>query len=147
MEDKNVNSDLISNFYSKIEGKELPKIFELTLPIALIQKTLFANGEEFLKEKFSLITSEIDVLASLYTHGGVLSPTQLYDLTIFSSGGMTKLLNRLEDRGYIYRKQDVKDKRCMLVCITKEGEEITKEALFGFQKSARGTLVFWIQKS
>lgn len=137
MEDKNVNSGLISNFYNKLDSGELPKIFALTLPIALIQKTLFANGEEFFKERFSLMTSEIDVLASLYTHSGVLSPTQLYDLTIFSSGGMTKLLKRLEDRGYIYRKQDEKDKRCMLVYITKKGEEVTKEALFEVSKECQ----------
>lgn len=95
------NNDLLTNFYEKVKNGDLPSIFEITLPIAFIHKTIFTNGEEFLKENFALLNSEIDVLASLYTHNKVLTPTQLYDLTIFSSGGMTKVLKRLEERGYI----------------------------------------------
>lgn len=123
------SNDLLTNFYEKVKNGDLAEIFTITLPIALIHKILFVNGEEFLKENFALLNSEIDVLASLYTNNKVLTPTQLYDLTIFSSGGMTKVLKRLEERGYIYRKADAKDKRCMLVCLSKEGEALTKQAL------------------
>ncbi len=101
----------------------------MTFPIAVIQKTIFAHAESFLKEKFNLLNSEADVLASLYTHGKVLSPTQLYDLTIFSSGGMTKVLRRLQERDLICRKEDENDKRCMLVCLTQSGEEIIIKSL------------------
>lgn len=134
MEKQNVNCDLVVNFYDKIKSGELPRIFEATLPIAIIQKTLFSNSEEYFKEHFGILTSEVDVLAALYTHSGTLTPTQLYDLTIFSSGGMTKVLKRLEERNYIYRKQDEKDRRCMLVCITKDGEDLIKKALDGISK-------------
>ena len=129
MKKNNINSDLITNFYEKVEAKELSEVFMMTFPIALIHKSIFTHAESFLKEKFDLLNSEVDVLASLYTHDMVLSPTQLYDLTIFSSGGMTKILKRLEDRGLIYRTQDKKDKRCMLVCLSKSGEELVKKSL------------------
>ncbi len=134
MKKNRVNSNLIKNFYEKVESKELPEVFMMTFPIALIQKTVVSHAEIFLKEKFNLLNSEVDVLASLYTHNHVLSPTQLYDLTIFSSGGMTKVLKRLQERGFIYRKEDEKDKRCMLVCLSQSGEEIVKRSLYEISK-------------
>lgn len=129
MKKNRVHTDLITNFYDKVASKELPEVFLMTFPIAVIQKTIFAHAESFLKEKFDLLNSETDVLASLYTHGKVLSPTQLYDLTIFSSGGMTKILKRLQDRELICRKEDVNDKRCMLVCLTQSGEDLIIKSL------------------
>lgn len=130
MKKNRVDNNLIANFYGKIEDGGLPEVFTMTFPIALIQKTVFTHAESFLKERFDLLNSEVDVLASLYTNNKVLSPTQLYDLTIFSSGGMTKVLKRLQERGFIYRKEDENDKRCMLVCLSQSGEEIVKESLF-----------------
>lgn len=134
MKKNRVNSDLITNFYDKVSSDELPEVFMMTFPIALIQKTIFTHAEIFLKEKFDLLNSEVDVLASLYTHNKVLSPTQLYDLTIFSSGGMTKILKRLQDRGFIYRREDLNDKRCMLVCLSEDGEAIIKKSLYEISK-------------
>jgi DNA-binding MarR family transcriptional regulator len=129
MKKNRVHSDLITNFYDKVDKKELPEVFLMTFPIAVIHKTIFSHSESFLKEKFDLLNSEADVLASLYTHGKVLSPTQLYDLTIFSSGGMTKVLKRLQERDLISRKEDSVDKRCMLVCLTQRGEDLIIKAL------------------
>lgn len=130
MENNKIDNNLITNFYEKVASKELPEIFLMTLPITLIQKSIFTHAESFLKEKFDLLHSEVDVLAALYTHDKELSPTQLYDLTIFSSGGMTKVLKRLEQRGLIYRKADTKDKRCMLVCLTEDGDKLIAKVLF-----------------
>jgi DNA-binding MarR family transcriptional regulator len=127
---KNIaDTNLITNFYEKIALKELPEIFSLTFPIAIIHKTIFSNLESFLKENFDLLNSEIDVLALLYTHNKILSPTQLYDMTVFSSGGMTKVLKRLQERDLICRKEDPTDKRCMLVCLTQSGEELVSKSL------------------
>lgn len=134
MKKNRVNSDLITNFYNKVDAKELPEIFLMTFPIALIHKTIFSHSESFLKERFDLLNSEVDVLASLYTHGKVLSPTQLYDMTIFSSGGMTKVLKRLQERDLISRKEDQTDKRCMLVCLTKSGEDLIVKSLNDISK-------------
>lgn len=134
MKKNRINSDLITNFYEKVEMKELPEVFLMTFPIALIQKTIFSHSESFLKERYDLLNSEVDVLASLYTHGKILSPTQLYDMTILSSGGMTKVLKRLQDRALISRKEDVTDKRCMLVCLTQKGEELIIKSLNDISK-------------
>jgi len=128
------NNDLITNFYEKIDAEELPEVFLMTFPIALIHKTMFSHLESFLKEHFDLLNSEIDVLVLLYTHNNILSPTQLYDMTVFSSGGMTKVLKRLQERGLIYRKTDPSDKRCMLVCLTQNGRELVVKSLNDISK-------------
>ncbi|MDD2789225.1 MAG: MarR family winged helix-turn-helix transcriptional regulator [Sulfurimonas sp.] len=128
------NNHLIPNFYEKVKTGYIPKVFLLAFPITLLHKTLFAHSENFYKEKYDLLKSEVDVLASLYTNDNQLTPTQLYDLTIFSSGGMTKVLKRLEIRGYIKRKADEKDKRCMLVCLTPSGEEVIKSSMLHASK-------------
>ncbi|MBE0515020.1 MarR family transcriptional regulator [Sulfurimonas sp.] len=134
MKKNRVHTDLITNFYDKVGKGELPEVFLMTFPIAVIQKTIFTHAESFLKEKFDLLNSEVDVLASLFTHGKMLSPTQLYDLTIFSSGGMTKVLKRLQERGLVYREEDKNDKRCMLVCLSERGEELVQKALSEISK-------------
>lgn len=134
MKKNRVNNNLISNFYKKVDTGEFAEVFLMTFPIALIQKTIFSHSESFLKEHFDLLNSEVDVLASLYTHGKVLSPTQLYDMTILSSGGMTKVLKRLQERELICRKEDSTDKRCMLVCLTQSGEDIIIKSLEAISK-------------
>lgn len=134
MQNNKNDKKLITNFYEKVASKELPDIFLMSFPITLIQKSIFAHAESFMKEKYNLLHSEADVLAALYTNNKELTPTQLYDLTIFSSGGMTKVLKRLEQREFIYRKADTKDKRCMLVCLSEKGYKLIVEVLFAISK-------------
>jgi DNA-binding MarR family transcriptional regulator len=138
MKTDNPNKHLIPNFYNKVELGYLPETFKLALPMTLIHKTLLGHSELFYKEKYDLLKSEVDVLASLYTNENELTPTQLYDLTIFSSGGMTKILKRLEERGYIKRKADTQDKRHILVYLTPSGEDIIQSALFEISKEYEG---------
>jgi len=127
MQKENLDTSLLNHYYDQMALKKLPSIFRITLPITLIQKSTFTHVEAFVKERFDLLHSEVDVLASLYTHNNELTPTQLYDLTIFSSGGMTKILKRLEQRKLISRKPDLNDKRCMLVCLSDKGEKLILE--------------------
>lgn len=134
MKKNKIDGQLIKNFYDKVDSGEFSKIFTLSYPIALIQKIIFANGEIFLKENYNLINSEVDVLSLLYTNNKILTPTELSELTIFSSGGMTKVLKRLEERGLIYRQENENDKRCMLVCLSDKGEELIIKSLDSVSK-------------
>lgn len=58
-----------------------------------------------------------------------LSPTQLYNEMLFSSGGLTKVLNRLVDQGYIKRIDNPKDKRSRLVQLTCDGKSLIEELI------------------
>lgn len=119
----------IDNFYNTtIKSKEY-EIFAQTLPITLLHKKIYAKNEQFFKAKYDLLHSHISVLASLYFNKNSLSPTELYDAMLFSSGGMTKILKKLEDRELIEKVPSLNDKRSMLICLTQKGQDFIKECM------------------
>ncbi len=130
-----MNKKYIDEFYNTTAKKSEFEIFSLTLPIALLQKNMFSQTENYLKTKYDLLHSHLDVLASLYFNGKALSPTELYDAMLFSSGGMTKVLNKLEEKNLIKREPSLNDKRSILICLTKEGENLVQEAILEIAKS------------
>jgi DNA-binding MarR family transcriptional regulator len=124
-----MNRKYIDKFYNTTAKKDEFKVFALTLPINLIYKDMYSESEDFIKNNYDLLHSHIDVLASLYFNGNSLSPTELYDAMLFSSGGMTKILNKLEERNLIKREPSLNDKRSTLICLTIEGEILVKECI------------------
>ena len=130
-----MNRKYIDKFYNTTAKKDEFEIFALTLPINLIYKDMYSESENFIKTNYDLLHSHIDVLASLHFNGKALSPTELYDAMLFSSGGMTKVLNKLEERNLIKREPSLNDKRSILICLTKEGENLVQEAILEIAKS------------
>ncbi len=115
----------IDSFYNDIaNADEKFKIFSIALPLVLLYKNMYNESEHFIKESYDLLPSHLDVLCALNFNEDGLSPTELYDATVFSSGGMTKVLKKLQERGYIVRKPMQNDKRSNLVCITALGKEL-----------------------
>jgi len=53
----------------------------------------------------------------------------LYEKLFFSSGGMTKVLKKLDAKGFIKRLDNKEDKRSKLVRLTKRGKEIVEKSL------------------
>ena len=124
----------IDKFYNTtIKSKEY-EVFALSLPITLIHKNMFNDAECYLKTQYDLLHSHVDVLASLYFDGNSLSPTDLYDATVFSSGGMTKVLKKLEERNLIKREASSNDKRSMLISLTKEGKDLIENCMIEVAK-------------
>ena len=119
----------IDKFYDTTLKSDKYEVFALALPINLIYKSMYNESEQFLKSNYDLIHSDIDVMATLYFNGNALTPTELYSAAIFSSGGMTKVLKKLEERKLIFREASSNDKRSMLVCLTPLGEELIKECM------------------
>jgi len=103
--------------------KEENSVLALSLPIALLYKHIFNKNAHFLQTNYNLTHSEIDVLAALSSYK-IMTPTDLYEATIFSSGGMTKILKKLEQKQFISRVSSDKDKRSKLVKLEPKGEEI-----------------------
>ncbi len=130
-----MNRKYIDKFYNTTAKKDEFKVFALTLPINLIHKDMYSESENFLKTNYDLLHSHIDVLASLHFNGNALSPTELYDAMLFSSGGMTKVLNKLEERNLIKREASLNDKRKTLICITPEGEALVKDCIAKIAKA------------
>ena len=74
---------------------------------------------------------EFDVLATLRRSGGSyqLTPGDLSELTMLTSGGMTKRLDRLEARGLVRRESDPRDRRGKLIVLTDEGRALVDQAV------------------
>ncbi len=126
-----MNKQHLDQFYSRVIQDNNLEIFTLSLPMLLITKNFHNNSENFYKSNYDLLHSDIDVLAALYFTNDKhsLTPTELYDATVFSSGGMTKVLKKLEDRELIKREISKEDKRKTYVTLTKEGVDLLKECI------------------
>jgi|TARA_R110002050_G_scaffold294370_1_gene452117 DNA-binding MarR family transcriptional regulator len=124
-----MNKNYIKNCYENIEKNPKFETFGISLPLTLIYKSMFNKHENIMKVNYGINHSEIDVIISLYFNGYIQSPTELYESTIFSSGGMTKVLKKLEENKYISRIADKKDKRSMLVQLEEKGAQIAVELL------------------
>ena len=69
-----------------------------------------------------------DVLAALAREKKQeLTPKQLQDLILISSGGLTNRIDQLEKKGLIERSPNPNDRRSLLVKLTSTGLELLKE--------------------
>ncbi|MCX6435823.1 MAG: MarR family transcriptional regulator, partial [Actinobacteria bacterium] len=89
-----------------------------------------------------LETWGFDVLAALRRAGAPhqLSPGQLMQETMVTSGTMTNRLDRLEELQLITREQDPDDGRGSLVTLTKSGVRAVDAALEGLLENERELL-------
>ena len=80
---------------------------------------------------FGLQAGEFDVLATLRRSGAphALTPTELYEVTMVTSGAMTARLDRLEKAGLIQRAPHPSDRRGIVVQLTAKGLALVDEAL------------------
>ena len=74
-------------------------------------------------EAFDLNKGEFKVLITLRQHNDdfTMSPGELGDELLLSSGAMTNRLDRLESAGLIAREPDPDDRRALIVRLTPEG--------------------------
>ncbi|MEE1978598.1 MarR family transcriptional regulator [Shewanella xiamenensis] len=81
--------------------------------------------------EFGLGQGEFDVLATLRRSGEpyMLSPSQLYQSMMLSSGAMTSRLDRLENKGLIAREHSKEDRRAVHVSLTTQGKSLIDMAL------------------
>jgi len=85
---------------------------------------------------------EFDVLSSLRRQGPPyqLSPGNLLQATMVTSGTMTNRINRLEESGLVRRGHDPRDKRGVLVSLTEDGLSRVDCALAALLSTERALL-------
>lgn len=81
--------------------------------------------------EFDLHIGEFDVLATLRRSGQPyqLSPTELFNTLMVSSGTMTHRLDRLEQAGLVQRIPDPGDRRGTLIQLTGQGFTLIEKAV------------------
>lgn len=81
--------------------------------------------------EFGLTVGEFDVLAALRRSGKPyrLSPTELFNTLMVSSGTMTHRIDRLEQAELVKRIPDVSDRRGILIELTDKGLNVIEKAV------------------
>jgi len=97
------------------------------------------------REAFSAVALEpweFDVLSALRRAGRPyrLSPGQLVEATLVTSGTMTNRVDRLQERGLVRRLPSPTDRRGVLVELTREGAQTVDGALTALLEKERGLL-------
>ncbi len=84
--------------------------------------------------EYDLVLGEFGVLAELRLSGPPfrLTPTQLYNRLLVTSGGMTGRLDKLEKRDLICRHPDPNDRRSILVELTDSGRVLIDEVCLAY---------------
>lgn len=76
--------------------------------------------QDFLKKEINL--NEYAVMELLYNRGN--QPIQAIGRRVLmGKGSITYVIDKLEDKGFLYRKPSEKDRRKMFACITDEGKQ------------------------
>ena len=70
----------------------------------------------------------------------------MYDAIVFSSGGMTKVLKKLEERNLIKREASSNDKRSMLISLTQEGKDLIENCMIEVAKQKEKKFSILTQK-
>lgn len=88
-----------------------------------------ATEETF--QRYGLGVGGFDVLAALRRAGKPyrLSPTELYNSLLISSGAMTNRIDRLEETGLVERAPDPDDRRSVSVALTAKGRKMIDAAV------------------
>jgi DNA-binding MarR family transcriptional regulator len=94
-----------------------------TLHASLVLK---AELEELLHSETGLLLADNEALLNLAA--GPLRMSDIARRLILSRGGTTKVIDRLEELGYVVRSPDPDDRRATVVDITAEGREIMASA-------------------
>jgi DNA-binding MarR family transcriptional regulator len=81
--------------------------------------------------EFGLNGGEFDVIATLRRAGKpyALTPNQLLQTLMLTSGSMTNRIDRLEAKQLVSRSPDPTDRRGVLVALTAKGLEVIEQAL------------------
>ena len=80
---------------------------------------------------FGMAVWGFDILATLRRHGEpcAMTPTELMQAVMLSSGAMTNRIDRLEDLGLVERQPSQNDRRSFRVQLTREGRKVIDKAI------------------
>ena len=90
-----------------------------------------AQREDEVFGRYGLTRGDVGVLSALRTSPPphTLSPTQLFRGLMMSSAGMTKRLDRLEQRRLVKRNPDANDRRGVTIHLTESGRRLLSRAI------------------
>jgi DNA-binding MarR family transcriptional regulator len=123
--------------YPEFDTRTFPPMVRLARLSVLIE-----SFQQMVLAPFELSSGDYGVLAALRRAGRpyALSPSKLYSRLDRSSGGLTKNLKRLEERGLVKRSPDPSDGRGSVVSLTRQGIELQEQVFNAFLAGTRDLL-------
>ena len=130
---KKLPDDVIDNlvFDWQQERPELDtSAMQIVGRILKLGKLLEKRAGEVLKES-NIHYTDLDVLATIRRSGEPyeLTPKELMQSVLITSGAMTALLDRLTNLELIYRSADMKDRRIKRAGLTEKGKKVIDKSI------------------
>ena len=125
--------------------REYPELDTTTFPpmvrLARLSVLIDAFQQQVLAP-FGVSSGDYGVLAALLRAGPPyeLTPSNLYSRLERSSGGMTKNLKRLEERGLVRRAPDPRDGRGSVVSLTDDGRTLHEQVFRAYLEATQALL-------
>lgn len=118
--------EIIQQWINEGLAKEQLVAMETFGRIKRLENLFMKKAKELNREHANIEPWEFDVLATLRRSGKpfCLSPSELFTMTMVTSGTMTNRLTQLQKKGLIERLANPNDKRSLLVQLTKKGIEL-----------------------
>ncbi len=125
--------------------REYPELDTAVFPpmVRLARLSVLIEGfQQKVLAPFGLSAGDYGVVAALRRAGPPyqLKPSKLYSRLHRSSGGMTKILKRLEERGLVERASDPDDGRGSVVSLTDAGSELHDQVFRAYLDSTQDLL-------
>jgi DNA-binding MarR family transcriptional regulator len=133
-------AEIARQWQAELPGAICPKV-ELAGRLVMLGALLEARGRR-VAEEMGLPVGGIDVLGALLRQGAPyqLTPTQLYQQLLLTSGTVTNRVDRLEAMNYVRRIPSGSDRRSMVVCLTDEGRQAAENAIRRLFDDARSVV-------
>ncbi len=117
-----------------------PSALEVVGRVLVLAEHLQRTANAALAEH-ELSLGEFDILGTLRRRGeGGMTPTQLLQWVVLTSGGMTARLDKLEKAGLIARRADPGDRRMVLIELTPKGTRVLDAAAAARFEEAKASL-------
>jgi DNA-binding MarR family transcriptional regulator len=127
-------------------GDTYYETIKTVLPFVVLQQKIYEKISKIQEEGYKLNNSEVDVLITTLVSGDEtysITPTKLHHRLLFSTGAITKVLKKLEEKNYIIRINNPHDKRSKLVQLTPQGKETAQKVfndMMNFHTKSLSTL-------
>lgn len=111
------------------EGFDLDTV-ALLFRLQRAHESVMASGREVFA-RHSLTPAEFDLLATLRRSPPPrqLTPSEVQSLLFITSGGLTKVMDKLEARGLVARSRQAADQRVRPVTLTAAGKRLVEKAM------------------
>jgi MarR family transcriptional regulator, 2-MHQ and catechol-resistance regulon repressor len=113
-----------------------PAPYELLLAMLLVQNSLERRSEAFF-QPFGLTASKFNILNLLSMKNGQMDQSELVDQLLVGKSSISIVLNRMVRDNLIRRESHPKDRRQVVLVITKKGNEIWSKVAPDYEENVR----------